>query len=194
MQVKLEKTYPLEGPEARAWELLQDIKGVAACMPGAEITEQVDDTHFKGTVKVKLGPTTASFKGDIEIRGMDAAKRELQLFGKGTDVKGTSSAAMDLTASVAESGPGTCVLTGISEVTVTGKMASFGGRMMTQVSDQILDQFAQNFNTRVVAMGEGAAAEEATVKLAEQPKELNALALVWGMIVSFFKRLFGGGK
>jgi carbon monoxide dehydrogenase subunit G len=194
MQVKLEKSYPIEAPVASAWQLLQDIKSVAECMPGAEITEQIDDNHFKGTVKVKLGPTTASFKGDIEIRALDAASRQLQLYGKGTDVKGTSGAAMDLTATLAENGPGACTLKGDSEVTVTGKMASFGGRMMSQVSDQILDQFAQNFNTRVVAMGEGAAAEEASARLAEQPKELNALGLIWGMIVSFFKRLFGGGK
>ncbi len=194
MQVQLEKSYPIDAPIGSAWELLQDIKSVAECMPGAAITEQIDDTNFKGTVKVKLGPTTASFKGDIEIKGLDAGSRQLQLYGKGTDVKGTSSAAMDLTATITENGPGACTLNGNSEVTVTGKMASFGGRMRSQVSDQILDQFAKNFNTRVVAMGEGAAAEEATAQLAEQPKELNALALVWGMIVSFFKRLFGGGK
>ena len=102
MQVKLEKSYPIEAPIVSAWELLQDIKGVAECMPGAAITEQVDATHYKGTVKVKLGPTTASFKGDIEIRGLDAATRQLQLYGKGTDVKGTSSAAMDLTATLVE--------------------------------------------------------------------------------------------
>jgi hypothetical protein len=79
-------------------------------------------------------------------------------------------------------------------VTVTGKLASFGGRMMTQVSDQLLKQFGANFANRVVAMGEGAAAQQAAARMAEQPRELNALALLWHVIVGFFRSLFGRGK
>ena len=117
MQVQLEKSYPIDAPIGSAWELLQDIKSVAECMPGAAITEQIDDSNFKGTVKVKLGPTTASFKGDIEIKGLDAASRQLQRYGKGTDVRGTSSAAMDLTATLTENGPGACTLNGNADHT-----------------------------------------------------------------------------
>ena len=112
--------------------------------------------------------------------------------GKGTDVKGTSSATMDLTASVRESEAGKCEVVGVAEVSVTGKMASLGGRMMNQVADQILNQFGANFINNVVAMGEGEAAEEAAVKVAEQPKELNGLAFAWSLFIGFFKNLFGG--
>ena len=194
MQVKLEKTFPVEAPADSAWRFLQDIRAVAACMPGAEITEQVDETHYKGKVKVKLGPATAAFNGDIEVKGIDAERRELHLFGKGTDVKGTSSASMDLMASVRETGEGASELVGVSEVAVTGKMASFGGRMMTQVSDQIINQFAANFATQVAARGEGSEAESAAAKAAEQPKEINVLALAWAALVGFFKSLFGGSS
>ncbi|MDJ0871345.1 MAG: SRPBCC family protein [Gammaproteobacteria bacterium] len=194
MQVKLEKTVPVEAPADAAWQFLQDIRAVAACMPGAEITEQVDESHYKGKVKVKLGPATAAFNGDIEVKGVDADKRELHILGKGADVKGTSSASMDLLASVRETDAGVSELIGISQVAVTGKMASFGGRMMTQVSDQIMKQFAVNFANQVVATGEGEAAETAAAKVSEQPKELNALALAWATLVGFFKSLFGGSS
>lgn len=192
MQVRLEKNFPVDAPASVAWGFLQDIPAVASCMPGAEITEQVDESHYKGKVKVKLGPATVAFNGDIEVKGIDGEKRELHLLGKGADVKGTSSASMDLTASVRETGAGACELVGISEVAVTGKMASFGGRMMTQVSEQIMKQFTANFATRVAARGEGAQAEAAAAKAAEQPQELNGLALAWAVVAGFFKSLFGG--
>ena len=192
MKVNIEKVFPLEAPVSQAWAFLQNIPGVASCMPGAEITEQVDANNYKGSVKVKIGPATAAFKGDIEIKGIDASKRELKMLGKGADVKGTSSASMDLTASVRETADGRSELVGNAEVNVSGKMASLGGRMMTQVSDQILKQFGDNFANQVLAMGEGAAAEAAASKAAEQPKELNGLALMWGVFIGFLKSLFGG--
>ena len=64
MQVKIEKTFPLAAPPAAAWALLQDIRAVAECMPGARITEQIDATHYKGQVSVKLGPAAAQFAGE----------------------------------------------------------------------------------------------------------------------------------
>ena len=67
MEVKLEKRYPLEVDAARAWQVLRDVRSTAGCMPGAEITEQIDATHYKGSVKVKVGPANAAFGGDIEV-------------------------------------------------------------------------------------------------------------------------------
>jgi len=190
VKVELDKIYPVAAPADAAWKFLQDIKAVASCMPGAEITEQSDDTHFKGMVRVKVGPAASAFKGDIEVQGIDVEKRELILLGKGTDTKGSSSASMLLTASIRETENGQCELAGQAEVTVNGKMASFGGRMMDAISERILQQFADNFSNNVIAMGEGADAEAAAVKVAEAPKELNGLALVWQLIASFFNKLF----
>jgi carbon monoxide dehydrogenase subunit G len=194
MQVKLEKVIPIDAPAEAAWKLLQDIPRVAECMPGAQITEQVDETHYKGQVKVKIGPVAAAFKGEIEIKGINADRRELVLAGKGAEVTGTSAANMDLTARIRDAGEGKCEMEGTSVVTVTGKIASFGGRMLTQVSDQILKQFVANFADRVLAMGAGAAAEQAAARLAGEPKALSALALAWHAVVEFIKSLFGGTK
>jgi carbon monoxide dehydrogenase subunit G len=192
MKVTLDKAYPVAASATAAWTFLQDIKSVSACMPGAEITSQIDETHFEGKVKVKVGPAVAAFKGSIEVQGIDADKKEIILLGKGADTKGTSSATMHLTASIRETGSNQCELVGRSEVTVNGKMASFGGRMMDAVSGRILQQFADNFANNVIAMGEGSGAEAAADKIAETPKELNGLAIVWHLIADFFKRLFGG--
>lgn len=192
MKVEINKVFPIDAPSSNAWTFLQDIPSVASCMPGAEITEQVDDSNYKGKVKVKVGPATMAFKGTISVQGIDADKREMKIQGKGQDLKGTSSATMDLTANIRDAEDGKCEVVGVSEITVIGKMASLGGRMMNQVADQILDQFGANFVNNVIAMGEGAVAEEAAEKAAEQPKELNGLGLVWNLLVGFIKSLFGG--
>lgn len=194
MQVKIDKVIPIDGPASNGWQILSDVMAVADCMPGAEITEQLDDSNYKGKVKVKAGPATAQFKGDLEVKNLVAENREVNLVGKGSDTKGTSSATMDLTARIQDAEGGGCELVGRAEVTVNGKIASLGGRLMTSVSDQVLKQFGDNFATKVLALGEGEVAEVAASKLEEQPKALNGLALMWAVIADFFKRLFGGGK
>ncbi len=194
MQVNLDKTFPIAAPVGSGWKFLQDIPGVAGCMPGAQITETIDESHYKGAVKAKIGPATMAFNGDIEIKGVDADKQELRLAARGQDTKGTSSATMDLTAWIVDTGDDQCELKGEAQVTMTGKAASLGGRMMTQVADQILNQFGKNFANNVMAMGEGEDAEEAREELAEQPKELNGLAFAWSVFIGFLRSLFGGGK
>lgn len=147
MQVILEKEYPVSAPVEAAWEVLSRVELLATCMPGASISEKIDDRHFKGQVKVKVDPASANFGGDIELKALDADLRQIQMMGKGAD-KGGSSASMDLTASVVAVDAASCKLLGRAEVTVTGKFAQFGGRMMNSVSDMILAQFAQNFSNR----------------------------------------------
>jgi carbon monoxide dehydrogenase subunit G len=158
MKVGLEKSYPMPGSADVVWSFLQNIEGVARCMPGAKITERLDDTHFKGTVSVKVGPASMAFKGNIEVMGLDEAQRTLRLIGKGSDTSGTSGASLDLTARVE---PGATAdssnLIGKSEVSMSGKAAAFGGRMMGTVADQILNQFAGNFAKQVGAIAAQAA-------------------------------------
>lgn len=149
MKVQIEKSFPLPGPAEAAWVLLQDLQAVAECMPGARITEQVDPHHFKGTVGVRVGPASMSFRGEVEVQEVDGATRSLHLLGRGTDSTGTSGAAMDLRARIEADGPAACKLVGNSEVSVSGKAATFGGRLMSGVADQVLKQFADNFAKRL---------------------------------------------
>lgn len=205
MEVKLEKRYPLEVDAARAWQVLRNVKAVAECMPGAAITEQTDATHYKGNVKVKVGPANAAFAGEIEVLALDEASMTLQLLGKGAD-RGGSSASMDLAATV-EPGvtPNTSVLVGVAAVIVNGKFAQFGGRLMVQVSDMLLAQFADNFRAAAAALPAPAvesapvtAAAPMAATVASLPpsapaaaNEINGLAIVWHLVKSWFSGLFG---
>jgi carbon monoxide dehydrogenase subunit G len=213
MKVQLEKTFPMPASADTAWALLQDIEGVAACMPGAKITERSDGQHFKGTVAVKFGPANMSFRGDVEVLALEPAGKTLRLVGKGTDSTGSSGASMDLTARVEAIDAASCNLLGSSEVSMSGKAAAFGGRMMSSVADQVLKQFAANFATRVQAMqappavaaaqpmpdAPGAAPAQATASApapaaAPMPTQLNGLALVWAVIKDWLRSLFSARK
>jgi carbon monoxide dehydrogenase subunit G len=203
MKVSLNKVFPLPSSQEAAWAQLQDIETVARCMPGAEITEKTDDTHYKGKVKVKIGPVSVAFSGTIDVQEIDQAERRLHLIAAGKDSKGTSSASMDLTANIQANDDASCSLVGDADVTVNGKLASFGGRMMTQVADQILQQFADNFSSQLPQESENNSAE-ASISSAQaantqvenntaQPvnNEINGFKFAWSVLIGFFKSLFG---
>ncbi len=160
MEVVLDKTYPVASGVDAAWLVLANMHELATCMPGAQITEDIDATHFKGAVKVKVGPAVAAFAGTIEILTLDASTRTLKMMGKGAD-KGGSSASMELTANLIEAEGGMSTLVGHAEVIVNGKFAQFGGRMMTSVSDMILLQFADVFSQKAAVQQAAMAPAEA---------------------------------
>ncbi len=203
MEVKLDKQYPLDVDAARAWALLTDLKATANCMPGAEITEQLSDTSFKGGVKVKVGPAVAQFGGTVDVLEAVAAERKMVLRGKGAD-KGGSSASMDLTAIITPdpANPAHCVLNGQAAVIVNGKFAQFGGRMMVQVSDMLLAQFVENFRQTALTLPavDGSTASGVTGSdsvPASAPvapvvaREINGLAIFWALLKGWFSGLLG---
>jgi len=206
MEVKIDKRYPLDVDPARAWAILGDLKAVAGCMPGAELTEQLSDTSYKGGVKVKVGPALAQFGGHVDVLEKDDVVRRMVLRGKGAD-KGGSSATMDLNAVIEAdpANPAHSVLHGDAAVIVNGKFAQFGGRMMVQVSDMILVQFVENFRQAALAIPAPASlvvAQDAAVAFggsveaaprAAPPvaKEINGLAIVWALLKNWWLGLFG---
>jgi uncharacterized protein len=192
LKVKLERSFPLPAAADAAWRLLQDIEQVGACMPGASITARIDERHYKGTVTVRFGPASLVFRGELEVAALEAATRTLRLLGKGTDGGGGSAASLDLTARVDPLSPQSCNLVGNSEVSMSGKAASFGARMAETVAEQVLRQFAANFAQRLqsaVAATAPAGAGAAPASGAGA-KELNGLALLWGMILGWLRALF----
>lgn len=194
MEVVLDKQYPVAAGLDAGWAVLSNMHELATCMPGAQITEDIDATHFKGAVRVKVGPAVAAFAGTIDVLTLDPATRTLKMMGKGADKSG-SSASMELTATLVAAENGHSTLQGHAEVIVNGKFAQFGGRMMTSVSDMILAQFAEVFSQKAQAL-QGAAAPVGGAEPAPAPsapvvaKEFNALAFVWAMIRKFFADLF----
>ena len=202
MKIDIEKSVDLAVPASLAWALLADMEAVASCLPGAKITERLDETHYKGTVTIKLGPATVAFKGDIEVAQFDPATRSLRIVGKGSDTGGASGASMELVGRVDETGPAGCTLSGKSEVTVTGKVAAFGARLMGTVSDVLLKQFFANLQAKAEAM-QAARAPSPAAEIIVPPKappaasperKLNGLAILWEVVKAFFAGLFGRTK
>jgi carbon monoxide dehydrogenase subunit G len=193
VEVKLDKRYELGVPAQNAWAVLSDLESVASCMPGASLGEKLGDSAYKGSVKIKVGPATAQFGGEVEILSMDSANKSLVLKGKGAD-KGGSSASMELEATIEEA-DGQSVLVGLATVIVNGKFAQFGGRMMVQVSDVILKQFVDNFIVKAQALGGTEATHlsdaEASSASPETANELNGLAIFWALLRSWLGSLFG---
>ncbi len=197
MKVQLDKTFPMPSSPAIAWEFLQDVEAVAGCMPGANLTERVDENRHKGTVKVRIGPATMSFRGEVEVQDIDPATQSLRLIGKGTDSTGNSGVSMNLLARIDAVDGGLSELVGSSEVSMSGKAAAFGGRMMNSVADKILLQFADNFAAEVAALqarGSGPAAAGDTAAPASRAGELNALALGWAVFKDWLRGLFAKKK
>lgn len=207
MKVDLEKTFPMPGSAEVAWEFLRNIEAVAGCMPGAKITERQPEGGYKGTVTVRVGPATMSFRGEVEVRDLDASAHSLRLVAKGTDSTGSSGASMDLVARVEAVSESSCHLVGKSEVSMSGKAAAFGGRMMNSVADQVLKQFADNFATQVAALAAQRttamppvmAAYDTTASPPGAPaaapaptpvaRELNGLALMWAVFREWLRGL-----
>jgi uncharacterized protein len=199
MNVQIDKTYPMPCSAEVAWEFLQNLEAVAGCMPGAKITERLDAGRYKGTVTVKVGPATMSFRGEVEMKDVEPAARTLRLLGKGTDSTGSSGASMNLTARIEAAEGGLCALVGAAEVSMSGKAAAFGGRMMNTVADQILKQFADNFAGQVSALqaqraaAAGGGAPVAAVAIPPPAAgELNGLALVWTIFKDWLRRVVSG--
>ena len=200
MKVQIDKTYPMPCSAEIAWQFLQDIESVASCMPGAKITERLDAGRHKGTVTAKVGPATMSFRGEVEMKDVDAGARTLRLIGKGTDTTGSSGASMDLTARIEASEGTRCNLVGAAEVSMSGKAVAFGGRMMNAVADQILKQFADNFALKVGALqaqrdatppsGGAAPVAAAPAAASAPPDSLNGIALMWAIVKDWLRGLF----
>jgi carbon monoxide dehydrogenase subunit G len=195
MEVKLEKRFPLAVDAERAWLVLRDVRSVAAFMPGAEMGEQVDANRYKGTVKVKVGPASATFGGEVEVLEIDPVARRLRISARGAD-KGGSSASMDLTASVEIVDATRSMLVGSSHVIVNGKFAQFGGRLIGQVSDVVLAQFSSNFAAAAAALPDpsghaASAAGPAAAATALRNTELSVLGIAWGVVKNWVLALFG---
>jgi len=197
LKVTLERAFALPASADQAWKLLADVERVAACMPGARISERLDERHFKGTVAVKFGPASLNFRGELEVLTLEPGSRTLQLRGKGTDASGGSAAALDLTARIEGKDAATSTLVGRGEASMSGKAAAFGARVADPVAQQVLQQFALNFIAELGARaasgaGPGAGSEAPPAAAAAAPaRPLNGLALLWAVVRSWLRSLLG---
>jgi carbon monoxide dehydrogenase subunit G len=143
-----------------AWKQLQDVEGLAPCMPGATLISH-DGDDFTGSVKVKLGPVSMVFAGQARFVSKDEATRTVVIEGSGKETKGTGTAKGLVTAVLVEEGPDRTRVDVTTEITITGKAAQFGRGVMQDVAGRIIDQFSANLAAMMTAGGAEATAAAA---------------------------------
>ncbi|HEV3040798.1 MAG TPA: SRPBCC family protein [Candidatus Angelobacter sp.] len=151
MAIKIEKTFQVKEPIEKVWSLLSDPYKVVTCVQGAQITEQIDDRNYKGSIRVKVGPSVTDYKGEIQIVHLDQEAYEIEILGKGQDVRGKGSASMKMTGKLRALEDGGTEVTSISELNVVGILAQMGARVITEVSNIMFEKFTSNFRQQLQA-------------------------------------------
>jgi hypothetical protein len=141
--MEITKSFVVNAPADSVWAFLIDPYRVARCLPGAALTEKIDDATYAGTITVKVGPVTASYRGKLHFDRLDPAAREADLSASGQETKGKGGADMRMKSRVVERGPGETEVTVVSDVNVVGVLAQFGRGMIQDVSDQLFQKFSQ---------------------------------------------------
>ena len=140
-----------------AWKQLQDVEGLAPCMPGATLTSH-DGDDFTGSVKDKLGPVSMVFAGQARFVSKDEATYTVVIEGAGKETKGTGTAKGLVTAVLVQEAPDRTRVDVNTEITITGKAAQFGRGVMQDVAGRIIDQFSANLAAMMTAGGAEATA------------------------------------
>ena len=141
MPFQIDKTFVVRAPPEAVWRFLTDPERVARCLPGAAITGRVDDGSYAGTLAVKVGPVTASYKGKLSFARLDERERSAELVASGQDTGGKGGASMRLRSHLEARGSGETQVVTSSELNVTGILAQMGRGMVQDVGDQIFAKF-----------------------------------------------------
>jgi carbon monoxide dehydrogenase subunit G len=212
--MKLEHSFDVKAPLERVWQALVDVERVAPCLPGAEITEAGDAGSYRGNFTVKLGPTTASYRGELAIEEIDEQAHRAVMRATGSDKRGQGSAKATIVNVMRQEGELTKVEVE-TDFTITGRLARFGrGGMIQDVSNRLLRDFSKCLQETIESAepgaGEAAAQPSAEQTPAEnaqtapaptqaarpaprQAKPVGGLSLLFRVLVDRLKRLFGRG-
>jgi uncharacterized protein len=143
MALQFEHSFVVKAPKPRVWEYLTDPFRVAPALPGAAITEKIDDQTYAGTITVKVGPVSARYKGKVRFERLDPATGTAEIAASGQDVSGRGGADMKMKSRITERPGGESEVSVASEVSVTGIMAQFGRGLMQDVSNQMFERFTE---------------------------------------------------
>ena len=203
--VTLNEETTIASPPDRVWPLLRDPAVVASCIPGAELAPDEGDGVWRGTIRVKFGPTVAVFRGEARLT-FDDADRRIVIEGRGIDGRGASRALAS--GVVTALGDETTTLSVRGEFNVTGPLETFANSGGVHVARALLAEFSANMASRVGEPG-GAAANETAIEdpAAEAPptetnasppspapRELGGGKLIWRAFLSWLNGLFGSGR
>ena len=146
--MRLEQSFEVAAPLEQVWHTLIDVEHVAPCLPGAAVTGRNDDGSYNGTFTVKIGPTTASYTGRLEMENIDEASHTATMQAQGTDKRGQGGAKATILSRLAPAdGQGTRVEV-VTDYHITGRLARFGrGGMIEDISARLLREFAKRLQT-----------------------------------------------
>lgn len=204
MAIELRQTFQVRAPVDTVWAFMLNPENVVACMPGASLTQVVDEKSFVGAVKIKVGAVTAQYQGTITYVETDRAAGIVKMLAEGKErgggtVRGTIVSQL----SAIDGGSATSVETR-SSIDLTGKIVQVGRGMIEGVSGQIIKMYVANVRAMLeptaATAQSGAAADGAppaappTTPPARQ-ESINIVAVIlrtlWERLTGFFKRLFG---
>jgi hypothetical protein len=197
--VEFDNSFEVPLRPAEAWPVLMDIKRIAPCMPGAELTEVVDDKTYKGKIGVRLGPVALTFAGTVTFEEIDNTNHRARVKAQGTDAKGRGGANATASFRLEPVVSGSKVLVH-TDLALSGAVAQYGRGvgMIQATAAQIINQFAGNLKAQLAAVPQGAtaaAAPDAAAVAASAPppaaKPISGFALMakvlWDAIVQLFR-------
>jgi|GEM_PF-384976 len=184
----------IPSPPDTVWPLLSDPALIASCIPGAELAPDQGDGLWRGSIRVKFGPTVATFRGEAEL-SYDHAARTCTIEGRGIDQRGASHALASGT--VTASGDTETQLNVEGSFTVTGPLEGFANAGGVHVARALLEEFSGNLARLVAEHGGAPAADQpapAASPASPPATELSAAGLLWRAFKSWLGSLFGGKK
>ena len=195
--MEFDNSFEVPLPPAEAWPVLMDIRRVAPCMPGAELTEVLDERNYKGKVSVRLGPVALAFAGLVTFEEIDEAGRSARIKAQGADSKGRGGAHAVSSFRIEPAGGGSKVVVH-TDLTLSGSVAQYGRGvgLIQATAAQIMNQFAANLRAQIVERGEGpppatAASTSTAAQAPPSAKPISGFALMAKVIWDSIKRLFG---
>jgi len=155
----IKNEFEVAEPVEKVWQFFENIPQVAACLPGAELTEDLGDDKYKGKVAVRMGPVRLQFAGTADITERDEAAKRVVVHASGADEKGRGQASMVVTATLARAGRGTKVGV-IQDLQLSGAAAQYGRGMIADVTAVLMRDFSSNMQDRIGRLDRGESAEQ----------------------------------
>ena len=194
--MEFDNSFEVPLPPAEAWPVLMDIKRIAPCMPGAELTEVVDDKTYKGKIGVRLGPVALTFAGTVAFEEIDNASHSARVKAQGTDAKGRGGANATASFRLEPVASGSKVLVH-TDLALSGSVAQYGRGvgMIQATAAQIINQFANNLKAQLAAAPVAAPGAAAPAASAPPPaaKPISGFALMTKVLWDAIVRLLKGG-
>jgi hypothetical protein len=165
----IKNDFEVAEPVEKVWPFFGNIPQVAACLPGAALTEDLGGDKYKGTVAVRMGPVRLQFAGTADISERDEVAKRIVVHASGADQKGRGQASMVVTATLTRSGRGTKVDV-TQDLQLSGAAAQYGRGMIGDVTAVLMRDFSVNMQDRIERIERGESAEQIAAAAASPAK------------------------